>query len=224
MGIAERREREKEHLRTAIIEAARDILSEEGLDTLSMRAIAERIEYSPATIYLHFKDKDDLIRQVVHEGFHRLVDYARAEVVGLGPSANAAEQYVAQARAYVRFALENTAYFRVMFELPTVAQLDCEGMHEGGDGERNYDFDEVVQLIERARAEGTIRTPDALRTAVIGWGLMHGLTSLFLAGHLAEVARSGEEFMALIDEAMAQLYQGWGGGREPNRNPEGESS
>ncbi|MEX0893041.1 MAG: helix-turn-helix domain-containing protein, partial [Gemmatimonadota bacterium] len=58
MGIAERREREREQVRTLIVEAARDILSAEGLEALSMRAIAERIEYSPATIYLYFKDKD----------------------------------------------------------------------------------------------------------------------------------------------------------------------
>jgi AcrR family transcriptional regulator len=77
MGIAERREREKEALRTLIIEAARDILSEQGLDALSMRAIAERIEYSPATIYLYFRDKDELIREVVCAGFERLHEFNR---------------------------------------------------------------------------------------------------------------------------------------------------
>src|SRR5690606_39937486 len=55
MRSAQSREVAKEALRTKIVEAARDIVSEEGLDALSMRALAERIEYSPATIYLHFQ-------------------------------------------------------------------------------------------------------------------------------------------------------------------------
>jgi AcrR family transcriptional regulator len=108
MGIAERREREKEALRTRIVEAARDIVSEEGLDALSMRALAERIEYSPATIYLYFRDKDDLLREVVGEGFRRLGEYSAAMIAAVGPQASPAERHRAMGRAYARFALENT--------------------------------------------------------------------------------------------------------------------
>src|SRR5690349_13484924 len=107
MGIAERREREKEALRTRIVEAARDIVSEEGLDALSMRAIAERIEYSPATIYLYFRDKDALLREVVEEGFHRLGEYMREELEVVRGADNPAEEYLAMGRGYVRFAIEN---------------------------------------------------------------------------------------------------------------------
>src|SRR5680860_149798 len=121
MGIVERREREKEALRTRIVEAARDIVSEAGLEALSMRALAERIEYSPATLYLYFRDKDELIREVVFEGFRRMGECMCAEGEGLGKDADAGQQHRASGRGYARFALENTAYFRVMFELPTVA-------------------------------------------------------------------------------------------------------
>ena len=62
MAIEGSREKAKEALRTRIVEAARDIVSEEGLDALSMRALAERIAYSPATIYLYFRDKEELLR------------------------------------------------------------------------------------------------------------------------------------------------------------------
>lgn len=215
MGIAERREREKEALRTKIVEAARDILSEQGLDGLSMRAIAERVEYSPGTIYLYFKDKEALIQEVVEEGFERMGEYIRDEITSCGPDANVAEQYAAIGRSYAHFAIENTAYFRVMFELPTVAQMDCPGSGDGTapmTGERSWDF--VVAVVERGIEEGLFALPDGFRGAVVGWGLVHGLTSLYLSGHLRDAVDSPGGFLDLIEEAMQSLYTGWA----PRRN------
>ena len=123
MGSAERREREKEALRTRIVEAARDIVSEKGLDALSMRAIAERVEYSPGTLYLYFRDKDELLHEVVAEGFRRLSDAGKSQLEALPSGSGPVDEHRALGRAYARFALEHTAYFRVMFELPTVARV-----------------------------------------------------------------------------------------------------
>ncbi len=203
MGTAERRERERELVRTAIIEAARDILSENGLDGLSMRAIADRIEYSPATIYLYFKDKDELVHEVVMEAFERMNEYIRREVVAAGETADAAEQYGAMGRAYARFALENTAYFRVMFELPPVPHMECPEPEETGG------LETVVATVQRAVAAGLIESKDARRTAIIGWGLAHGLTSLYLTGRLTDVVATNEEFMSLIEEAMLLQSTGY---------------
>ncbi len=211
MGIAERREREKEQLRTRIIEAARDIVSDKGLDALSMRAIAERIEYSPATIYLYFKDKDELVREVVVAGFERMSDYMREELVEAGESATALEEYRRIGRAYARFGLENTAYFRVMFELPTVPQMDCPRpeLPEGTTLQDDQSFDFVVDTLREARDQGLISIPDPMRGALVGWGLMHGLVSLYLSGHFGGMVKSHEEFLALITEAQQLLYRGW---------------
>jgi len=213
MGIAERREREKEALRTRIVEAARDIVSEEGLDALSMRAIAQRAEYSPATIYLYFRDKDALLREVIHAGFERMGDYVREEMEEVGTTASPGEQYRALGRGYVRFAIENTAYFRVMFELPTVAHLDCmpEDCLAGVDsGVLRRDFGET--MVQRAIEEGYFQMPDARRGTLVGWGLVHGLTSLYLSGHLAEEVTSHGDFLDLVEEAMAMLRTGWSPG------------
>ncbi|MBI4545332.1 MAG: TetR/AcrR family transcriptional regulator [Gemmatimonadetes bacterium] len=210
MGIAERRERERENVRTRIIEAARDIVSEQGLEALSMRGIAERIEYSPATLYLYFRDKEELLRTVVVEGFERLVAGMRAEIAGLGEDAGPVERYTATGRAYVCFALENTAYFRVMFELPTCAQMECPPPDSGDTPltrEQSWGF--VVGLLRSAVQQGLLSVPDVERGALVGWGLVHGLTSLFLAGHLAERVQTREDFLLLIEEAMGGLYSGW---------------
>jgi AcrR family transcriptional regulator len=213
VGSAERREREREELRTRIVEAARDLLSENGLAGLSMRAIAERIEYSPATIYLHFRDKEELIREVVAAGFGRLDEYMRAAVADMGPGADALARYASTGRAYARFALENTAYFRVMFELPSVAQMmDCgeSRLAERGGEAGEHCFEYVVSVVAEAAEQGELRTKDPLRTAVIGWGLVHGLTSLHLSGHLAQLVTTPEEFEALVEEAI----ETFGGGRK----------
>lgn len=210
MGVAERREREKEALRTLIVEAARDLLSERGLDGLSMRTIAERIEYSPATIYLYFRDKDELIREVVTQGFHQLSHYMRDGLASLGRDASPVDQHQALGRAYVRFALDNTAYFRVMFELPTAAQIDCPVLNEDDvamTGERSFDF--VVAAVQRAINEGSFVVEDAYQGAIVAWGLVHGLASLYLSGHLAEAIKTREEFEALLETAMGSLYTGW---------------
>ena len=206
MGIAERREREKEQLRARIVEAARDLLSEQGLNALSMRAIADRIEYSPATIYLYFRDKDELTGEVVREGFRRMQDVATGELAKLPETATGAEQYGAMGRAYARFAVENAAYFRVMFELPTAAHVECPEPAQSPDASG---FERVESVVARGLRDGSIKGSDAYRIALIGWGLVHGLTSLYLTGHLSDAAPDQDAFMALIEDAMTTLGSGW---------------
>jgi AcrR family transcriptional regulator len=212
MGIAERREREREQVRALVLDAARDILSEEGLSALSMRAIAERIEYSPATIYLYFKDKDALVHALVDQGFEGMQQVVAEEVAKLGEDArDGLKRYGAMGRAYARFAMESTAHFRVMFELPADAKLRCPSEQpESGEPVVTADgFSSVVDTVAEAAAQRRLEGVDAHRTAVIGWGLMHGLTSLYLSGHLRRIVGSNDDFLALIEEAQHMVFAGW---------------
>jgi AcrR family transcriptional regulator len=209
MGIAERRAKANS-LKTRIVEAARDIVSEKGLDALSMRALAERIGYSPATIYLHFRGKEELLRDVVEEGFRRLGEKVQEQTEALGEGANAARRHRALGRAYARFALDNTAYFRVMFELPTVAHMgngaEC---HREGRAEAAGSWCNVVSTVQQAIDEGLIRVRDAQHGAIIAWALVHGLTSLYLSGHLAQAVEGHEAFLGMLEVAMDSLGAGW---------------
>lgn len=207
MGTAERREREKEDLHERIVEAARDIVSEQGLEALSMRALAERIEYSPATIYLHFNDKEELLQRVMEEGFARLRAATREDLERAGAQATGLERWAAAGRAYARFALENTAYFRVMFELPAAAHVECpEPSEEELEGDETWEM--VKKLVQDAVTEGSVQGADPEVLALAGWGLIHGLTSLFLGGQLAEVVTSRDQFMDLIDRSMTAMFGG----------------
>jgi AcrR family transcriptional regulator len=203
VGVAERREREREQLRQHVIEAARDLLLEQGLSGLSMRSIAERIEYSPATIYLYFEDKEELVREVVRTGFERMSAVVMEEM-GACAGSGAAEQYGAMGRAYAKFALGNPSYFRVMFELPGKPEVECVPQEGGAVG-----FEAAESLVRRAVEEGGFGAVDPRRTAVVGWGLIHGLTSLYLSGHLGGEVAGPEEFLELIEDAMHTMYAGW---------------
>jgi AcrR family transcriptional regulator len=205
LGVAERRERDREQLRAQIVDSARDLLLEQGLPGLSMRSIAERIEYSPATIYLYFRDKEQLLEAVMAAGFARLHEVVMAELGRAGAEAGWGLQYAAMGRAYARFALENPAYFRVMFELPGTAGAGrCEGptVNPGG-------LEQSEEMIRRAVEAGQFWVADPRRTAVFGWGLIHGLVTLYLSGHLREEVSGPEEFMALVEDAMQNAYAGW---------------
>ena len=210
MSTPEPREQRREDLRERIVEAARDIVSEQGLDALSMRALALRIEHSPGTIYLYFKDKDELLRSVMAEGFRRLGSSIRDELDRLDPDASPIQQYSATGRGYARFALENTGYFRTMFKMPKVAQLEGCPEEAGNPGEAQVESRvDLGAMIQRAAEQGQVAVSDPSRAAVMGWGLIHGLTSLYLSGHLNEVVGSHDEMMELIENAMDALYEGW---------------
>lgn len=221
------KEAQREDLRERIVEAARDIVSEQGLDALSMRALAVRIGHSPGTIYLHFQDKDELLRSVMSEGFKRLGASMEREIEKVGLSATPMQRYAATGRAYARFALENTGYFRAMFEMPGVAQLEaCPAPPERATGSADapggpsYEF--AVDLLRRASEGGEVTITDPTRAAVVGWSLIHGLTSLYVSGHLGDEVGTHEEFMGLVEEAIEALGTGWrprgpvkgGGGHE----------
>lgn len=208
MASTAEKETQREDLRARIIEAARDIVSEEGLDALSMRALGVRIGHSPATIYLHFQDKDELLRSIMSEGFTRLGRSMETELAPLGGTTDPLERYAAMGRGYARFALENTGYFRAMFKMPGVADMkDCEDVAELGiphEAKRERGVELLSQAMESGAA---VDDPD--RAALVGWGLIHGLTSLYLSGHLADRVSTTDEFMDLIESAIQALGHGW---------------
>jgi hypothetical protein len=146
---------------------------------------------------------------------------SRAELAKLPETATGAEQYGAMGRAYARFASENAAYFRVMFELPSVPHVECPEPAQGPDA---ANFDSVVSIVDRGMCDGSIRGTEAQRVAVIGWGLVHGLTSLYLSGHLSDAAPDQESFMTLVEDAMGALGSGWREGADAGRADEPRGS
>lgn len=73
MGIKERKERDKDHRRELILNAAGEIIATEGIENLSIRKIAIKIEYSPAIIYHYFKNKDEIVNHFMNKGYQRIL-------------------------------------------------------------------------------------------------------------------------------------------------------
>jgi len=87
MGVKERKEREREERRELILNAANDIITSEGFDNLSIRKIADRIEYSPAIIYHYFRDKDDIVNHLMKKGYKKIVDaVSSVQVLSVEPA------------------------------------------------------------------------------------------------------------------------------------------
>jgi AcrR family transcriptional regulator len=175
MSSKERRERQKEGVRLTILDAARELFISQGYEQFSMRRIAERIDYSPTTIYLYFKDKDALLQAVCEESFGRL--FAAGEKL----RREAADPLVALRRAmkaYVEFGVENPHHYKVAFiTRPVVSGTPDQFEQNDTMGRRSYNqFRHLV--VEYLAARNLERDPD-LTTQCL-WSAIHGLTALLI--------------------------------------------
>ncbi len=114
MGIAERRQRQREEVRTSILDTAWRIVGAEGWQSLSIRKIADAIEYSVPVIYDHFENKEAILQEFTLRGFRLLNGQLRA---ARGQFSDPARQLEAMAYAYWRFAFDNKEYYQLMYGL-----------------------------------------------------------------------------------------------------------
>jgi len=121
MGIEERRDRERQAITDSILDAARELFLAEGYPSVSIRKIAERIEYSPAAIYSYYPSKDDIFLALAKEGFHRLDAKVQAAMVSGDPLENVRSCWW----AFYEFSKEQPEYFLLMFvdrSVPRITQ------------------------------------------------------------------------------------------------------
>ena len=176
MGVQERRAREKQELRQEILDAARDLFIREGFENVSMRKIAEKIEYSPTTIYLHFQDKADLLDCVCEETLQKL-ESRLAAIHASTP--DPLEGMKGGLRAYIEFGLEYPNDYRVAFllEFKPFAEADrCMRCHTMG----QKTFDHMRKSLGACIELGIFAPNDIEATSQALWAAIHGLTSLLI--------------------------------------------
>lgn len=172
MGISERRERERGELRRKILEAARELLLREGYPAVTMRRIADAIEYSPTAIYHHFEDKDDVIHSLCEEDFGRLLAVMQQAPPPSDPLTGVREL----GRAYARFALEHPDHYRVMFLTRPEGHA-----HELEDDDPGLSaFHLLRQAIQAAMDAGLLRAGVAAVEAQVAWASLHGAVALLI--------------------------------------------
>lgn len=177
MGIAERRERQKENLRQEILDAASELFAKEGYANVSMRKIADKIEYSPTTIYLHFKDKTDLLNQICEETFGKLIETVEAIEGSSDDPLNCLRRGM---RAYIEFGLKYPNHYEVTFITPIMDFLGPEAHpYEGSTGQKA--FDHIVRQVAASMETGQIRKGDVATVSQTIWAAIHGVTSLLIS-------------------------------------------
>lgn len=170
MGVLERRQRQKEEVRNSILTAAWQQVLAEGWASLSIRKIADAIEYSVPVIYSHFVSKDAILLEFTRQGFQRLLKQMQQQAIcDKAP----AEQLQGIAQAYWTFAFENREYYQLMFGLgiPT-----CDTANHIAELRLFSDF--VRHPIEQLLATGPNADADPYLKFRTFWSILHGLVSI----------------------------------------------
>ena len=177
MGPRERREREREETRTLILDAARELFASEGVESVTMRRIADRIEYSPTAIYFHFRDKESLLAELCDCDFRSFAQ--RFNLIAQIP--DPVERLTAAGKAYVEFGLQNPSHYRLMFMTPKITNEKTSTIAKGNPGEDAYAFLKgiVADLIGEGRLREDITDVDLVAQTI--WAAIHGLVSLEIA-------------------------------------------
>lgn len=174
MGITQRRQLEKELIRKKIIEAASDILVEEGYENLSIRKIASRIEYSPSIIYHYFKDKAEIVAFVVQEGYGNILKNISKIPVDVE---NPDKAIVNGLRAYIELMLEEPQQFRAILMNDIEAIQENVNMLQQGISKERKSIQGLCRLVELGIDKNKFRKMDIELTAQIIWTSTHGLLS-----------------------------------------------
>jgi AcrR family transcriptional regulator len=203
MAIKDRRARQKQLLRQEILDAARDIFIKEGYDRLSMRRIADRIEYSPTAIYLHFRDKQELVFSLCEETFSRLV----RELESLDGGRDPVARLKLGMRRYVDFGLRNPQHYLATFVVPhdgrANPQMTARYQDEQSMGMRALGI--LRAQVEACVAAKKLRRVDVETATRVLWSAIHGITSLVIVFPLFPWGDREAVIGMLIDAAVDGL-------------------
>lgn len=201
---AERRERSRQKTRQAILEAATRMFEREGYEGFSLRQVAENIGYTPTTIYLYFKDKDDLLFAVCSQGFS---EFTQALQTAYAAHSDPLERLKALGWAYLEFGLSHPLHYQVMFMQR--AEWVTKATNSKGDAESANSYLIQMSAVIEAMKAGVIRMGDPVETTNLIWSGIHGIVSLALSmkgivpkWEAADVRRTAEEYFEMLARGM----------------------
>jgi AcrR family transcriptional regulator len=175
VGVAERRERERAELQKKILDAGREILVTEGYEALTMRKLAERIEYTPGALYAHFADKDALVRAVCQADMQSFAKKCMEVMTIEAPL----ERLRRLARLYADFALEHPQQYKVLFVLDPVPALAGKPVEDRGNPERDA-YAILEHAVEHALGRGCFPKwrdrPQLVAQSL--WAGIHGVVTI----------------------------------------------
>jgi AcrR family transcriptional regulator len=207
LGVKERHERERETTAKAILEAARHLFVTHGYEEVSIRKIAERIEYSPAAIYGYFPSKDDIFFALAEDGFRLLFQYGGAPRPA---SDDPADTLRAMFLRYYEFSKEHPEYFALMFLDRSVPRISRDWERFGFVSQMKHDMVERIQQAIDAGACPPGTPPHVVFRLLLT--AVHGAATLRLCDRMAPGEDGDVLARATIDVVLAGLQAGAGRG------------
>ncbi|HEU5060435.1 MAG TPA: TetR/AcrR family transcriptional regulator [Kofleriaceae bacterium] len=189
--------------RERIVEEARDLYLRGGLSAVSMRKVAERVGVSATALYRHFDDKESLLLAVVQTGFERFTSYLLSGLAGKSPL----ERLTLTGEGYLRFALDHPSYYRIMF----MTSREDFGFDQLPAATRNTlgrSFQLLVDRVRECQGARRLRVGEPEELAVLIWSFVHGLVSLYLAGHMGPFAGKPTAFARFYTAAQVEFLAG----------------
>ena len=202
--MSSRRDREREELRQQIIDAARTLFVTDGYDQVTVRKIADAVEYTPGAIYSYFEDKDAIFHAVHRQGFEELTRRMGAAMLDVASKAGTPlDQLRRIGEEYLRFAHDNPELYDLMF----VAQAPMKAADPDMWPEGSQTFNVVRGVIRAAVEGGYIKPGDVESLSFLCWSACHGMVTLEFRGRCSVIAEklradiagtSFEHFMRLM--------------------------
>ena len=179
MGVKERRAREKSETRDKILDAARELFVTEGYDGVSMRRVAEKIEYSPTAIYVYFADKQELFHELCQQDYARLAEVFQSSAMSSDPI----ERLQQIGSTYIEFGVRYPNHYKFMFMTPHPPhEPDKEDREIMGNPEVDaYAFLKwaVQQAIDADRLREELQDAELISQTL--WAAVHGVIALHIA-------------------------------------------
>lgn len=194
MGITERKEREKEEMRQKILSAAARLFIVDGYEKTSMRNIADAIEYSPGSIYVYFRNKNELFYALSTEGFNRFFKAFQS----VGRYSDPMHKLHELGRIYFEFAIQNPEYYDLMFIMR--APMESHQNEDGWElGMKSHNI--LTTIVEECLEKGYFKGKNAQTVSFMIWSFVHGVMSLKIRSRLKMYEELDQQ--TLVFDALA---------------------
>jgi len=189
-------------LREEILCAARRLLEENNIASLSLRAVAKEVGVSHTAPYRHFKDKESLLAGIAGLGFGEMISQM-SQAVELHPGDPAGQLQEAGQR-YLKLVMENPQCAQLMFGNVLPCDDTYPDLKESGDSA----FDSVKSIIEEGQSLGVFKAGDVELLALTAWSAIHGLSLLFISGHVEGAVSLPTDIRILTAAVTSTILEG----------------
>lgn len=204
MSVAERKAKEKEDLKSLILQGAKRLFVQKGIEQTTIRSIADVINYSVGTVYVYFKSKNDILHALHTQGFTEL----GGQFTVLHHVADPMERLRTMGKVYIRFALDNPDMYDLMFNVKAPMEflitIQEEEWNEG-----KATFDALRTTVNQCMDAGHFKGHEAEPLTFLIWSLVHGMCSLEI-GHRTKgvdlknpgsiVGQAYDEFLKMVEK------------------------